>query len=262
MSSPTPDPEEWATHLRTRFYRMGLGTRRLSMIMQACLRLGNQRPEGLIIQERIQPGECGRTFFDGETWCIWRDPTETWSRQRFTLLHEFGHYLLRRDGKRVPDEERWCDRFAAEVLAPKAEVSAIVSDQDSVVANVERIMECFGVSFSVALRRMNEATGSSWRVVLYWRRDGKWVLHSTVAIHKHTATSLRSLPSTSRVLDSVDIWTTAEIDLPLRVFRREVSIPATAVRRDDFCHLVIAWNDLFYRIRVANGHQALASSER
>ena len=37
----------------------------------------------------------------------------------FTLLHELGHLVLSRRGERVgPKTERWCDRFAGQVLMP------------------------------------------------------------------------------------------------------------------------------------------------
>ncbi len=37
----------------------------------------------------------------------------------FTLLHELGHLALSRRGERVgPETERWCDRFAGQVLMP------------------------------------------------------------------------------------------------------------------------------------------------
>jgi Zn-dependent peptidase ImmA (M78 family) len=37
----------------------------------------------------------------------------------FTLLHELGHVVLSRRGERVgPETERWCDRFAGQVLMP------------------------------------------------------------------------------------------------------------------------------------------------
>ena len=73
------------------------------------------------------PGS-GMAFWNGSSWVIVLNPTESKTRQRFTLLHEFKHIvdhttkdlLYGTDSRRdAPAAERAADYFAACVLMPK-----------------------------------------------------------------------------------------------------------------------------------------------
>jgi hypothetical protein len=150
----------------------------------------------------------------------------------------------------VADEERWCDRFAAEALAPREQVRQVVHRSDSVVENTERVSECFGVSFSTSLKRINETTGSSWRVIMYWRRQGRWIIHSTVDIPKGTASTFRTVAATRDTLEHLPSYRTLQIFLPIGAFGRDIQLPATAVRHDDYCQLIINWLDLARAVRA------------
>ena len=70
----------------------------------------------------------GMAFWSGSSWVVVLNPTESRTRQRFTLLHEFKHIvdhttkdrLYGTDSRRdAPAAERAADYFAACVLMPK-----------------------------------------------------------------------------------------------------------------------------------------------
>ncbi len=62
----------------------------------------------------VDLGEIGGEIF------VRKDKTE--ARKRFTLAHELGHFLLRvhlKQGNRKDEVEKWCNRFASELLLPE-----------------------------------------------------------------------------------------------------------------------------------------------
>ena len=86
--------------------------------------------------------------------------------QMFTLAHEVGHLLLDESGvsrdsvdvEAAPENENWCDRFAAEVLVPQDDLRtrmrahSIVNGDD-----VRRLARLYKVSSLVILRRLRTA---------------------------------------------------------------------------------------------------------
>ena len=95
-------------------------------------------------------------------------------RQRFSIAHELGHVLLRRalaavdakpfSNREDPFEERFCDRFAAELLMPKfifgIELGAAGISPDVCIAMAER----YQVSLTALLHRVNYFAGGRKRV--------------------------------------------------------------------------------------------------
>lgn len=73
--------------------------------------------------------------------------------QVFTLVHELGHILLGESGvsNTADDAESWCNRFAAEVLVPAAELTQVQSFDD-----VERLANHYFVSVQVILLRLKK----------------------------------------------------------------------------------------------------------
>lgn len=70
----------------------------------------------------------GMTFWNGHDWVIVLDPTESRTRQRFSLVHEYKHIIDHgmaeqvygtKPGARSAEAERAADYFAACVLMPK-----------------------------------------------------------------------------------------------------------------------------------------------
>lgn len=110
------------------------------------------------------------------------------SRQRFTLAHELGHYVidseLARDIPRLQNSEleRWCDSFAVGLLMPAAWVRKHVVESNQ--PNARRIVSGprrFLVSRDAFWLRVAEATGcwllelertdTGWRLITRFRSE-------------------------------------------------------------------------------------------
>ena len=83
--------------------------------------------------------------------------------QMFTLAHEIGHLLLGESGvsddsvgaRRAPRNERWCDRFAAELLAPENDLRMQSVEFGRLTeADLKRLARRYKVSSWVILRRL------------------------------------------------------------------------------------------------------------
>jgi Zn-dependent peptidase ImmA (M78 family) len=85
--------------------------------------------------------------------------------QMFTLAHELAHIWLGESGISDPEAgsipeqriERWCNRVAAELLAPLAELREVYEPDAPVVEEIQRLARLFKVSTLVALRRLFDA---------------------------------------------------------------------------------------------------------
>jgi Zn-dependent peptidase ImmA (M78 family)/transcriptional regulator with XRE-family HTH domain len=85
--------------------------------------------------------------------------------QMFTLAHELVHLWVGESGVsdveagRVPRQgvERWCNRVAAEVLAPLQAVNAEFRATAPLASEIQRLARVFKVSSLVALRRLFDA---------------------------------------------------------------------------------------------------------
>jgi Zn-dependent peptidase ImmA (M78 family) len=87
------------------------------------------------------------------------------SAQMFSLAHELAHLALGESGVSdaeagcVPEQavERWCNRVAAELLMPLAELSHTVQREAPIEQEIQRLARLFKVSTLVALRRLFDA---------------------------------------------------------------------------------------------------------
>lgn len=91
-------------------------------------------------------------------WRIGVDPDATLARQRFTVAHELGHYLVAaRIGYRpgsVRDYwmlERECQAFAAAVLSPRHTVEAVITPRPHSAADVAAAIDRLAASTELAL---------------------------------------------------------------------------------------------------------------
>lgn len=98
----------------------------------------------------------------------------------FTLFHEFGHLITRtssaciesiRTGAHADPVERWCERFAADVLMPASAIKASLVDYgwqpgDSItsLSLASRIARRFRVSLRAAVIRLIELGAASWNL--------------------------------------------------------------------------------------------------
>jgi Zn-dependent peptidase ImmA (M78 family) len=85
--------------------------------------------------------------------------------QMFTLVHELAHVWLGATGVsdsqagQVPDQqtERWCNKVAAELLVPLAELRAAHQRNATIPDEIQQLAREFKVSTLVALRRLFDA---------------------------------------------------------------------------------------------------------
>ncbi len=127
----------------------------------------------LVFQSHL-PLEDARGFSlsEGEPFAIAVSSSDAVRARIFTLFHEFGHLLLRKPAVCLPGKEsksqtseanveRWCNRFAGELLVPDSDLRAILGEGLKVVeTNVSEALAVtsrrFRVSEHVALWRMQE----------------------------------------------------------------------------------------------------------
>lgn len=108
------------------------------------------------------------TYDDSIGGCILVNLNSSYGRQRFSLAHEYAHFLFHRnrigvisfkEDARSPDE-RIADYFASEFLMPKQEVidiygSTIKNKRDITPEDVIRLADYFGVSFTAMVYKLN-----------------------------------------------------------------------------------------------------------
>jgi Zn-dependent peptidase ImmA (M78 family)/DNA-binding XRE family transcriptional regulator len=121
-------------------------------------------------REVDDPEFCGMLLFDLESGVAAMLVQERMrsSRRRFTLAHEYGHYIWKKsqndlspdvlfgDDKKDRPEEVFCICFAAGLLIPAEGVTNFFAGKPK-GCNAERVMEladCFGVSFQAASYRL------------------------------------------------------------------------------------------------------------
>ena len=105
------------------------------------------------------------------------------TRRLFTLCHEIGHYILPNQQAalqpcRTKDIESWgatvpeteANRFAAEVLMPRAEIAPFLAAVPS-FNTIRTVANQCGVSLTAAAYRLVEMT--SHRAAVVWSSDGK-----------------------------------------------------------------------------------------
>ena len=92
---------------------------------------------------------------------------DTKAAQMFTMAHELAHIWLGQSGvsdsqaSRVPEHqvERWCNRVAAELLAPLSILRDEYQTNTDLGTEVDRLARRFKVSTLVILRRIHDAGG-------------------------------------------------------------------------------------------------------
>jgi len=117
-----------------------------------------------VIVGRLGDDVAGALWRNGVGALVWVNGTHSVERQRFTLAHELGHVRCNHDhtpvdtyetlsGKSHDPREVQANAFAAELLAPKAGVSALV-DGEPTLEDAVRIAGHFGISPIAAVYRL------------------------------------------------------------------------------------------------------------
>lgn len=114
-------------------------------------------PRIRIIREALPTS--GLSYWNGIEWIIVLNESESPTRQRFSLLHEYKHVIDHGQQQTLyvseQDAERAADYFAACALMPKRDLKRVYC---TVTQRVEALADYFGVSPS-ALRIRLEQTG-------------------------------------------------------------------------------------------------------
>ncbi|RNI23077.1 ImmA/IrrE family metallo-endopeptidase [Flexivirga caeni] len=101
----------------------------------------------------------GLSCWDGHTWIIALNESDSMARQRFTLLHELKHIIDHASAKRLYrsewQAERAADYFAACALMPKRDLKRVFC---TVTQRTDQLARYFGVS-QEAVRVRLEQTG-------------------------------------------------------------------------------------------------------
>ena len=117
---------------------------------------------------KLDPEEFrGFALADDRAPLIFVNGADTKAAQMFTLAHEFAHLWLgetalsdsRPDSVPTREIEAWCNRVAAELLAPLSVVRAEYREEEELPAALRRMVRRFKVSTLVALRRIYDMGG-------------------------------------------------------------------------------------------------------
>jgi IrrE N-terminal-like domain len=176
------------------------------------------------------------------------------TRQRYTMAHELGHYLIEaRTGYR-PETSRayWmveevCQAFAASLLSPSRVVSAAIGaepfDADRVVPAIDRVMVRTGLSLEAAARRIAETAADPLAIVALDVGGRKPI--SAMLAWAHANIALASIARGQKVRRRHWLWPAAARALEIAVGARSAvdlvgMAQATVERRGESFVLVTA----------------------
>jgi len=181
MNLVANEPEDFARALRERF-RIAEAVDLFDLASKIGLRIREvdaREFEGALV--RVANNPSGIVAVKGSI----REP----GRKRFTIAHEFGHYILPGHGitgrtckgkdiesknKRVPAHEAAANAFASELLLPAAEVQPIVQKRQASIETAECLSSKYDTSLTAALLQSSDLTGERCCVVLSKNRVIEW----------------------------------------------------------------------------------------
>lgn len=120
---------------------------------------------------KLDPHEFrGFALVDARAPLVFINGADSKSAQMFTLAHEMAHIWLGQSAisdstvatRRQNEVETWCNRVAAEVLAPLERVRSELRDGEALDGTVARMARVFKVSSLVILQRLREVGHLGW----------------------------------------------------------------------------------------------------
>lgn len=122
-----------------------------------------------IVRRDLPPSVSGKLFFQDDCWIMEINKNQNPKRQRFTLAHELGHFVLHKNKNtefndttffrknEVPDSLEYnANEFAAQILMPEERVNYYIRQQD--IKSIKTLADIFDVSSS-AMRYRVEGLG-------------------------------------------------------------------------------------------------------
>lgn len=122
-----------------------------------------------IIKKDLPPAVSGMLFYQNNIWIMAVNKNHNTKRQRFTLAHELGHFILHKNKmaeftdttffRKKEDNDSLeynANEFAARILMPKDRVNFYIKDEN--IRSIRELADKFGVS-SAAMRFRVEALG-------------------------------------------------------------------------------------------------------
>lgn len=241
--SAQPDPRVWADAFAAAHLARREAPARLSTLVQACTLLDCQ------VETAPLGGESGRTFRDGNRWKIQIAEGQNYRRQRFTLAHELGHLLLRTQDRNCPDEERFCDEFAAELLMPRQALLHAARSQPQTIATARDLADRFHVTTGAAVVRLNQIAGWSTCILTFWSENGTWLLYSTLCTPKRQRFRIRSGQRCRQLLEELKPGPAhLNVPFPLKIDNIEITVAASVWRDRRYALAMIDRREL-----VSNG---------
>lgn len=205
MNAVTAEPEDFARALLKRFGVAGaVDLYDLASKVGLQIReVGARDFEGALVRASNKPNGIV---------AVRRDIRET-GRKRFTIAHEFGHYILPGHGmsertckgkniesgsRRVPSHEAAANRFASELLLPTAQVQPLVRAKLASIETAEFLGSEFETSLTAALLKSVEVTderccvAKSKNQLIEWARPNESFKHFIGRREKLSSASLAS----------------------------------------------------------------------
>jgi Zn-dependent peptidase ImmA (M78 family) len=157
-------------------------------------------------------------------------------RQRFTIGHELGHWVLRspradlRRLRHLPgetgSEEYFCDKFSGALLMPEQWVVESYRYEPHNFETMRELAKAADVSLSAALLRLRDV--ARWRrTLLQWtRHDRRWTLAGEAGVFPVQRGLTRTTEATRHTLASRCTGIVEEAVLPLHYAGQEIDVEA------------------------------------
>lgn len=104
----------------------------------------------------MEPTQSGELFFNDGVWIIQINKNHNKKRQRFTLAHELGHYILHKEknfgfkdavffrNEIIDSMEYSANEFASQLLMPEQSVKKCIENEN--IRNIGKLADIFDVS--------------------------------------------------------------------------------------------------------------------